>query len=252
MPLSCVTLLPMSVLRGLTRVQHESVDVRAASTKIARATKAGDSEAEQQARAELAAAKPAPPAHRRGRGRCPPGRAAARGVAHADRRAVRWGSPPGDVLERDMSMGPKILLGSRSRRRPPPDTPFMHGDRCRMADVAIEWIEHSPGSWSRTCSCRVEHSAGSSDEITPNSQAAMPAKSNHEHLPTICPGASVPEVVVVERDTVDGGWTSKCSLCDTTQRYWWRPDYIETDEYGDAVAVTRFANVWLSYELATP
>ena len=108
--------------------------------------------------------------------------------------------------------------GSRMSSKPPPNTPFGHGDRCKTPDAEPEWYDDGAGRWERVCSCGSEYKAMDTGELEPAGQAAEPAKTAHEHFPE-CEGAQVASMVQVEFSSADGCWRSHCLLCTSTFQY---------------------------------
>jgi hypothetical protein len=143
-----------------------------------------------------------------------------------------------------------MMFGRRGRTTPPPNTPFLHDDRCKTKDAQPEWFDSVDGRWERVCSCGTEYRVKESEgELTPTSRAAEPAKSAHEHHPG-CAGTEVDAMVVVEFDEDARGWRSYCQLCTSSQWYHWAPDLVEETAAGDLVPVRRRGSVFFSYELA--
>jgi hypothetical protein len=134
-------------------------------------------------------------------------------------------------------------------RKPPPNTPFQHGDRCKTPDATPEWFDSRDGRWQRTCSCGDEYREKSSDKITPNSPAARPAASAHVHSPE-CEGRGLDRVVTVEFVELDRAWRSHCMLCESTFWYWFQPGLTEVGADDELHPVHRRGNILYSYKLA--
>jgi hypothetical protein len=116
--------------------------------------------------------------------------------------------------------------------KPPPDTPFQHGDYCKTRDAEPEWFMNGEHRWQRTCSCGSEYRQIPSGRIESASAAAEPAKSAHEHAP------EREGLTTVEFSQPDRCWRSHCMLCTITGLYWYQPDRLET---GADVSCTRCA-----------
>jgi hypothetical protein len=88
-------------------------------------------------------------------------------------------------------------------------------------------------------------------KLDPHIQSPEPVRSAHVHVGE-CSGAVTATMVILQRDELDGGWISRCAGRTSTTRYWWSPDEWDKDQHGDAVKVTRRANILLVYETARP
>ena len=139
---------------------------------------------------------------------------------------------------------------TRMSARPPVNTPFAHGDRCKTPLAEPEWYDDGAGRWERVCSCGSEQKAMDTGELEPAGQAAEPAKSAHAHFPE-CEGAQIASMVTVEFSSPDRCWRSYCLLCTSTWLYWYQPDRDETNAYGEPVPVRRAGNLLYDYELAS-
>ena len=135
------------------------------------------------------------------------------------------------------------------RRKAPPDTPFLHGDRCKTSDAEPQWHESPDGRWQRVCSCGTEYREMYTGDIAPNGPAAEPAKRAHEHVGE-CEGSEFDQMVTVEFSQLDRCWRSHCLICTSSYLYWYQPDRTEMDLNGDIRPVYRAGNVLYSYELA--
>jgi hypothetical protein len=131
-----------------------------------------------------------------------------------------------------------------SRRKGPAVTPFAHGEDCKTPDAEPEWFTEpgSGGRWQRVCSCRTEFAYPGDGALDPNSAAAEPAWSAHEHAPS-CEATTVAQVVRVAKYE-DGGWRSECVVCGTICLFWWDPDHRDRNDR----PVRREGNILYAYE----
>jgi hypothetical protein len=137
----------------------------------------------------------------------------------------------------------------RSRTLAPADTPFDHDGHCRTPDATPQWHEEDgTDRWERVCSCSTQYAYGRSDELGPDDRAAEPSWRAHEH-DLDCSGRDLAAIVEVRPDP-DGGWRSRCGLCNSISRYWWQPQYFDRDGDGEPVRMTRMGMIQLQYELA--
>ena len=122
-------------------------------------------------------------------------------------------------------------------------TPFDHSVDCRTPDARPEWSYMGNGRWERVCSCNTDYTYSESDEVDPNSPAAEPSWSAHEHALS-CEATGIAAVVKIERREGGAGWRSTCAVCTTHCIYFWDPD--RTDQRGRPIS--REANVRYRYE----
>lgn len=101
-------------------------------------------------------------------------------------------------------------LFGRNKKFSPPETPFQHGDRCRIArrepGYLPPWSDHGNGVWIRVCECGKEYYREQREDTRP----AAPAECEHRHPG--CPG--LPRIY-----WEDGVWKSECSYCKSRQTY---------------------------------
>jgi hypothetical protein len=131
-------------------------------------------------------------------------------------------------------------------RRKPADTPFIHGPDCKMKDASPQWsfIPGSGGQWERVCRCHREAVTVLDEVLDPNSAAAEPAWTAHEHA-VGCEASGVASVVRVEKREAGTGWRSTCLACGTLCVYFYDAERVDAT----GRPISREGDVRYQYEL---